>query len=348
MPGIEEFTAWYGNLPQAAQIGIPAVGVGAVALIALKGKGGNAPAGQYVSGGASYGGSGPVSIGTPGGGTSGGTTSPGSPGTPGTTPAPGGNGASAPGPTLPGNAPGPATQPGLGPYTGPSAGQFSAAKPYLPGYNELAGAPAEVANAYWMQQNDLLKGMQPGANVGSIFPSAARVPNSASPETQATASEYQNLVLGSVNTPGSTNYGKPVDVQKGLTANDIQAQINYLQGIQKAGAYNPNLAEISSQQAVSSLIASEQAALASGAYGTATNTPAQQAQAMLLGGTTAGTSAASKPGPTNPGSTAPALTLSEFNAQYRAATIARNPNADTKQINAQIAANYAKYEAAHA
>lgn len=40
------------------------------------------------------------------------------------------------------------------------------------------------------------------------------------------------------------------------------------------------------------------------------------------------------------------MTLRQFNEANRAATIARNPNANTQQINAQIASNYDKYKKA--
>jgi hypothetical protein len=55
-------------------------------------------------------------------------------------------------------------------------------------------------------------------------------------------------------------------VAKGLTAADLQAQIAYLKNIQMTGAYNPDLPAISSPEAVSSLLGSEEAALASGFY----------------------------------------------------------------------------------
>jgi len=109
------------------------------------------------------------------------------------------------------------------------------------------------ANAYWNNILETLRGMDPTENVGSLFPASQAVPNSGSPEVNATAGQYQNLVLGQAAVNGGV-----IDVLQGYTDQQRLNELAYLQDIQRTGAYNPNLAAISSPAAVASLIASMQ------------------------------------------------------------------------------------------
>jgi hypothetical protein len=117
------------------------------------------------------------------------------------------------------------------------------------------------ANGTWSSISTILANANPNAQVRDVvdIQGSAAVNNSAAPEQVATVSQYQALVLGQY--PGGTGQyapGAPVDVSRGLTQQDVSNNVNYLQGVQATGGYNPNLPAISSQGAVGQLITSEQ------------------------------------------------------------------------------------------
>lgn len=150
--------------------------------------------------------------------------------------------------------------PGDTPRASPSAGS-SSPPPAAASTGPATPASVPEANRYW---NEALSKLRGGASMQAVFPASFEVPQSASPEVNATPDEYMALVLGQI--PGSPRYGLPIDVSKGLTAQDLEAEIRYLEGLNDAGSYNPDLAMISNRQAVDSLIASERSALSAGLF----------------------------------------------------------------------------------